>query len=47
MRKHLAMTGQSYVEKTKEEIDLEERTKLRNELEGAGTFVIAASPQKM
>ena len=47
MRKHLAMTGQSYVEKNKEEIDLEERAKLRNELEGAGTFVIAASPQKM
>jgi hypothetical protein len=47
MRKHLAMTGQSYVEKSKEEMDLEERAKLRGELEGAGTFVIAASPQKL
>ena len=47
MRKHLAMTGQSYNEKSKEEIDLEDRAKLRGELEGAGTFVIAASPQKL
>ena len=47
MRKHLALTGQSYVEKSKEEMDLDERVKLRGDLEGAGTFVIAASPQKM
>lgn len=47
MRKHLALTGQSYVEKSKEEMDLDERVKLRDDLEGAGTFVIAASPQKM
>ncbi len=44
MRKHLALTGQSYVEKSKEEMDLDERAKLRGDLEGAGTFVIAASP---
>lgn len=47
LRKHLAVTGQSYVEETKEERDLEDRAKLRSELESAGTFVIAASPQKL
>jgi hypothetical protein len=48
MRKHLGMTGQSYyVDKSKEENDLEKRAKLHGELEGAGTFLKAVSPQKL
>lgn len=47
LRKQLALTGQSVVEETAEEKELEVQQKLRHELEYAGTHVIAASPRKL
>lgn len=47
LRKHLALTGQSLVEETREEKERETRAKLRGDLEGVGTFVIDAQPSKI
>jgi hypothetical protein len=44
LRKHLALTGTSFVEETREEKEREHQAKLRSDLETAGTFVIAAQP---
>jgi hypothetical protein len=47
LRKHLAVTGQSFVEETEEEKQRNIKTKLTNDLEDTGAFVIAASPKKL
>ena len=43
----MALTGQSVVEETDEERLREEEQRLKTGLEGAGTYVIAASPRKL
>ena len=47
LRKHLALTGQSLVEETKEEKERETRAKLRGDLQNTGAFVIDAQPSKI
>jgi len=47
LRKHLAVTGQSFVEETEEEKQRNIKTKLTKDLEDTGAFVIAASPKKL
>ncbi len=47
LRKHLALTGTSLVEQTREEMDLEVRATLRGGLEAVGSHVIDAQPSKL
>jgi len=47
LRKHLALTGQSLVEETKDEKDRETRAKLKGDLTMTGAFVIDAQPSKI
>lgn len=47
LRKHLALTGQSLVEESKDEKDRETRAKLKGDLTTTGAFVIDAQPSKI